>query len=78
MCKGFQDRPIRSALAIASRAREGRRSSTAAQAHNGARGVTERCFPFDPLAVFKFGPELHIHVGGRHNLTLHGQHGLMR
>ena len=54
---------------------QGRRSfRTAAQANNGAGGVADVAFAFDPLAVFKFGPELHIHVGGGHHLTLHGQH----
>ena len=41
---------------------------------NGAGCVTDIAFSFDPLAVFKFCPELHIDVGGRNHLTLHRQH----
>ena len=42
-------------------------------------GVADVAFAFDPLAVFKFGPELHIHVGGGHHLDLaRPAHDLMR
>ena len=46
----------------------------AAEANNRALGLADAGFAFDPLAVFEFGPEAHIGIGGGHHLALHRQH----
>ena len=46
----------------------------AAEPHDRALGLADAGFAFDPLAVFEFGPEAHIGIGGGHHLALHRQH----
>ena len=36
--------------------------------------MADVAFTLDPITVFEFRPEPHVHIGGRHHLPLHRQH----